>query len=125
MQRHPTTLTVSVGLLLESVADRHRVVAPDDLTEVPGRSQLVVQAAVDDDERLATRDLAVDDTRDVHAALAHDVPPELDHHPCLRKVGTDALVEQHGEVLADATEVEGRVTVEVRDPEATAEIEVA
>ena len=128
MHRQPTTLTVSVGVgLLGAVADRDRVVAPDHLAEVARRRELVVQAAVDDEEGLAAR------------------------HPCGRRPGSRRrrtrrrcsgrarsttrasgrlgrmrVVEQARRGSAPiAARSSGCVLVEVRDAEAAAEVEVA
>lgn len=45
-----------------SVRDGDRVVLADDLPEVPRGSELVVEAAIDDEEGVAARLLAVDDS---------------------------------------------------------------
>ena len=85
-----------------------------------------MQPAVDDQERLPARLLAVDDAGDVDAALADDVAAELDDDARVGQArGGSAPSSSVGEVLADRGEVERLVLVEVRDAEAAAEVEVA
>ena len=48
------------------------------LAEVAGRGEVVVQAAVGDQEHLAARDLAIEHPADVHAGFADEVAAELD-----------------------------------------------
>ena len=56
------------------------------LAEVAGRREVMVQAAVGDQEHLAARDLAVDDAADVDAGLADQIAAELDHELRLRQL---------------------------------------
>ena len=70
--------------------DRDRVVAADDLAEVARGGELVVHAAVDDQEGLAAGHLAVDDPGDVDAGLADDVAAELEQDPRVREGRTYA-----------------------------------
>src|SRR4051794_27792950 len=74
---HARSLAVAA---VHAVADDHGIVLANDLPEVAGGREMVMQAAVDDQEHLAARDLAVDDARDVDAGLADEITPELDDH---------------------------------------------
>ena len=65
--------------------------ADDGFVHCTAGGELMVQAAVHDEEGSAARDLPVDHPRDVHAALADDVAPELDGDPCVREVGTHSV----------------------------------
>jgi hypothetical protein len=59
VHKHPATLTVSAPRDAHSVRDGDRVVRlADDLSEVPQGSELVVEAAIDDEEGVAARLLA-------------------------------------------------------------------
>ena len=62
-----------------------RIVLADHLAEVAGRREMMMQAAVGDEEHLAARNLAVDDAADVDAGLADQVAAELDDELRLRQ----------------------------------------
>src|SRR5262249_17035370 len=66
-----------VRLLAHAVADRNGVIAPDDLTEIAGRRELMVEAAIGHQEYLAARYFAVDHPRDVDSSFADDISAEL------------------------------------------------
>ena len=74
----PTTEAISrVGRCTRLPID-DRIVLADHLAEVAGRREMMVQAAVGDEEDLAARDLAVDDAADVDAGFADQVAAEFD-----------------------------------------------
>ena len=85
----------------------------------------MVQTAVDDQEGLAARLLAIDDPGHVDAALADDVAAELDRRPARREAWGDRIGHQAREVVTDRGEIEWLVALEVRDAEAAADVQVA
>lgn len=66
-----------------------RIVAPDDGAEIARGRQLVVKAAVGDEEGLAAGLLAIDDAAQVDAAVGDQPAPELEREarPGERRVG--------------------------------------
>ena len=125
MHRQPTMLTVSVASasirLPIATGKFRRITWP----KFAGGRKLMMEAAVDNEERLAARLLAVDDAGHVYAALADDVATQLDHDACVRQVRADPVHHQAGEVVPDGREVERSVTLEIRDAEAAPEVQVA
>ena len=89
VHRQPTTVTASSTFFAKAVADCDRIVSPDHLPKVAGCGELVMQAAVDHQVLTSPRLLAIDDAGDVNAALADNVPAELDHHSCVGQVWLD------------------------------------
>ena len=85
----------------------------------------MVHATVDDGVRLAARLLHVDHAGDVDAGLADEVATELERHLGLRQPRRDPLLEERAEPIPDPRDVEPLVLLEVGDPEAAAEVEVA
>ena len=70
------------------------------------------------------RYLTIDHPGDIHATLPNDVAAEFDHDLRLRQVRHDPGVDQLGKVRPDRGEVERGVLVEVRDAEATTEVDI-
>jgi hypothetical protein len=66
-----------VRRLIDPVAEGDGVIAADDLAEVAGSRELVVQTAVDHNISLPARVLAVHDPRDINTGLADKVAAEL------------------------------------------------
>ena len=91
MHSGPTTDASLAPRALHAVADHHRIVLADHLAEVAGRREMVVQAAVGDEEHVAARNLAVDDAAHVDAGLADEIAAELDHDLRVRQ-GSSRLV---------------------------------
>ena len=60
MHSGPTTEAFSRRRAAHAVGDQHRVVLADHLAEVARRGEVMVQAAVGDQEHVAARDLLVD-----------------------------------------------------------------
>src|SRR3712207_5713723 len=114
-----------VGGLLHPIADGERIIAPDRLTEIARGGELVVKTAVDDDIDAAPGLLAIDDAGDIDAAFSHDVAPEFDDDANVREAGPDRVFHQIGQVVSDRGKVEGEVLLEVWDPEAASEVQVA
>src|SRR5689334_760211 len=54
--------------------DQNRIVLSEHLTEVAGSGEVVMQAAIGDQEDLPARDLPIDHPADIYARLADDVP---------------------------------------------------
>lgn len=77
----------------------HRVVAAYHLAEVAGGGEVVVHAAVDHQERLAARVLALDHPADEDTRLADQVPPQLQHDSGVRVAAAPPL-HLHGQVPA-------------------------
>src|SRR5262249_33041141 len=98
----------------DAVSNYHRIILPDDLSEVSGRCEMMVQSSVGDQEYMAARDFAVDDTADVEARLADDVAAELDYDPRLRQ---RALCPFHyfPHAVADGGDIERLLAGKVRD----------
>ena len=107
---------------LHAVADADRIVLADHLAEVAARREMMMQAAVGDEEYVAARNLAVDDRANVDARLADEIAPELDHEPRLRQLAPGARDELR-EIGADGSEVERLLAREVGDAEAAAEVQ--
>src|SRR6185369_10693589 len=95
---------------------------PDDLAEISRRREMMMQTAVGDEEHVAARDFTVDDATDVDSGAPHEVAPELDHEVRLRQ-RILAAGHEIAEVGADRREVERRLAREVRDAEASADVE--
>ena len=106
-----------------AIADDDRVVAADRLAEVARRGQLVVHAAVDDDERLAARDLAIDDPRDVDPALPHEEAPQLDDGARLGESRGDRPIDEFRQPFGDSAQIQRLVAGGVRDAETAAEVQ--
>src|SRR5580765_5328933 len=68
----------------DPVTHDYGIVLAYDLSEVAGRGQVLVQAAVGYQEHLAARNLAVEDTAGIDSRLAHEVATELDPRAGLR-----------------------------------------
>src|SRR6185369_15671351 len=69
----------------DPIADFDRIVFADDLAEVAGRREMVMQAAVGHEEYVAARNFPVDDAADVDAGRSDQIAAELDHEPRLRQ----------------------------------------
>src|SRR6185312_6793576 len=74
----PSTATHAVG-------DQHRVVLANDLAEVSGSRQVMVQAAIGNQEDLAAGDLPIDHAAHIDAGFADQVTAELDGELRLRE----------------------------------------
>ena len=85
----------------------------------------MVEAAVNDEEGVAARLLAVDDSGDVYAGFADQVAAELEDDPRLGQRGAEPLGNHRREVVADWREVQRLAAFEVWDTEPTAEVDVA
>ena len=115
--------TPSRAVLPAPRADRHRIVLADHLPEVPRRGQMVMQAAVGDEEDLAARDLSVD-----HASRRRCRPRRRGSGPvrsparasgsCGRRIGDSRC-----RFAPIGRQVERLLAGEVRNAEAAAEVE--
>src|SRR5215208_3705275 len=101
-----------------------RIGLPEHLAHVPRRREVVVHAAVSDDEGLAPRLLYVDDSSDVDAGVGHQVAPQLEEVPASFEARVLAAGgEQSAEAFGEAVKVELTHLLEVGDPEAAAEVD--
>src|SRR5215470_2481207 len=99
----------------------HRVVLAYHLAEVARCGKVVVQPAVDNQEHLSPRYLAIDYTRDENTGLTDEIATEFDDELDITKLAPRTLRELF-EVLADWMKVEGSFAREVRNPETAAQI---
>jgi hypothetical protein len=111
-----------LGRRAEPAGDRHRIVAAYHLAEIARGGELMVHAAVGDQEGLAVAELAVDDPGQIDARLADQPAAELDREG---GVGQDRRPRRQplGERLAHGLDVERRLAVEIGKAEAAAEID--
>lgn len=82
-----TQATDDTGLLdgcgIKAIGDGNRIVPPDDRAKVTRRRQLMVQAAIDDQEYLAVAYFPVDDAGEIDPRLSNQIAPKLDAEPGL------------------------------------------
>ena len=124
MHKGPTT---DGGLTLTGshpVADGDRVVLADDLAEVAGRGQMMIQPAIDHQKRLSAGNLAVDDPGDVNSRFADQIAAQFDDQLRCWHLGRGALG-QAGKILADRREIEPVFSREVGNPESATQVEKA
>jgi len=82
----------------------------------------MIQPAIDDEEYLSARDLAIEDARHVNAGLADQIAAQLDHQLGFRQFGLRPL-DQRRKIRTDRREVEPLLAGEIGNAEATSEVE--
>ena len=85
---------------------------------------MVVQTPVGNQESMATRDLAVDDSRDVDAGFAYEIASEFDYQFGLGQLARGALDDDR-EIGTDRREIERLFAGKVGNAKAAAQIEEA
>src|SRR6185437_13535343 len=108
----------------DAVADQHRIVLADDLPEVSRSGQMMMQAAIGDQEYLAPRDLAIDHPADVDTGLADQVTSQLDRELGFRQ-SLPGTCGKRAHVGAHSTQIQARLTRKVGYAEAAADVEQA
>ena len=106
----------------EAVGDRDRIIAANDLAEIARRGELVVHAAVGDQEGLAVARLAIEDPGQIDPGLADQPATELDRKfRIFKNLMRGALA--CAERAPTALDVERLLAVEIGNAEAAAEID--
>src|SRR5882672_4153936 len=75
-----------------AIADDDRVVLADDLAEVAGSGEMVMQPAIGHEKHAAARELAVDDATDIEARLTDQVTTQFQHEFCMGQQRRGAAV---------------------------------
>ena len=109
---------------IHAVADDDRVVLADDLTKVAGSRQMVVQAAVGDEEELSVREFTVDDPGDVETGLADEIASEFDDEFRAGKIAR-GLLREFPEICGDGRQIERLFAGKIGNAEAAAEVQHA
>src|SRR6185369_3420963 len=117
----------NAGLLLhrriEPGGDRHGIIAPHDRSEIARGGELVVHAAINDEEHLAMADFPVDHRGEVNPRFANQIATEFKAKIGVRQF-YGKIVHALRQGCADGCEIEGRVAWEIGNAEAAAEVQV-
>ncbi len=111
------------GGIVEFVENRDRIVALDGLSQVAGSSQVVMHAAVKYQELLASRNLDVIDTTNIHTSFPYQIAARFDHELSAGKKRIVAnSLEESVESCLELLRVEGFFVRKIRGTKAPTEV---